>query len=141
MEETAKKTTAAKTTAKKSTAATKKTTSTAEKKPATKATTAKKTATKATAPKKTTTTKTTAPKAEVKVEAPATAVAKKPAKNNGKMVKITLVRSTNGILEKQKRTVVALGLRKIRSSVVKPDNACTRGMIYVVNHLVKVEEV
>ena len=57
-----------------------------------------------------------------------------------KKIKITLVRSTIGCLEKQKKTVEALGLKKIRSSVVKPDNACTRGMIFVVRHLVSVED-
>lgn len=58
-----------------------------------------------------------------------------------KQLKITLVKSTNGCLEKQKKTVQALGLKKINSTVIKADNACTRGMIFVVKHLVKVEEV
>lgn len=57
-----------------------------------------------------------------------------------KQLKITLVKSINGCLEKQKRTVEALGLKKIRSSVVRPDNEAVRGMIYVVKHLVTVEE-
>jgi large subunit ribosomal protein L30 len=70
-------------------------------------------------------------------------VEKKPTtkKNAEGMVKITLVKSTIGALKKQKDTVTALGLKKIRSSVVKPNNACTQGMIYVVRHLVSVEEV
>lgn len=55
-------------------------------------------------------------------------------------IKITLVKSTIGALEKQKATVQALGLHKTNSSVVKEDNACTRGMIKVVSHLVKVED-
>ena len=58
-----------------------------------------------------------------------------------KQIRITLIKSTNGCLEKQKKTVEALGLRKIRSSVVRPDNDAVRGMIYVVKHLVKVEEI
>lgn len=57
-----------------------------------------------------------------------------------KKLKITLTKSTIGCLEKQKKTVEALGLKKIRSSVIRPDNACTRGMIFVVRHLVKVED-
>ena len=57
-----------------------------------------------------------------------------------KMIKITLVRSTSGRLAKQQKTVEALGLRKIGQSVVKKDNECTRGMIFVVNHLVEVSE-
>jgi len=56
-------------------------------------------------------------------------------------LKITLVKSTIGALEDQKATVKALGLRKTNSTVVKPDNACIRGMIFKVKHLVKVEEV
>lgn len=58
--------------------------------------------------------------------------------NTGK-IKITLVKSTIGCLEKQKKTVQALGLKKIRSSVVKTDNDAIRGMIFVVKHLVTVE--
>ncbi len=56
-------------------------------------------------------------------------------------VKITLVRSTIGCLDKQKKTVQALGLKKINSFVVMDDNAVTQGMIFVVKHLVKVETV
>lgn len=57
-----------------------------------------------------------------------------------KMLTVTLVKSTAGRLEKQQRTVEALGLRKIRQSVTLPDNAATRGMINVVSHLVTVTE-
>lgn len=58
-----------------------------------------------------------------------------------KKLKVTLVKSTIGSLEKHKRTVQALGLKKIRSSVVVNDNPAMRGMIFVVKHLVTVEEV
>ena len=58
-----------------------------------------------------------------------------------KMLKVTLTKSTIGSLEKHKRTVQALGLKKIRSSVVVKDNAAMRGMIFTVKHLVTVEEV
>lgn len=47
---------------------------------------------------------------------------------NGK-IKVTLVKSTIGCLEKQKKTVQALGLHKIRSSAIHEDNAAIRGMI------------
>ena len=57
-----------------------------------------------------------------------------------KKLKVTLVKSTIGSLEKHKRTVQALGLKKIRSSVVVNDNPAMRGMIFVVKHLVTVEE-
>lgn len=56
-------------------------------------------------------------------------------------LKITLVRSTIGSLKNQKATVQALGLRKIRSEVIHEDTPVIRGMIFKVNHLVKVEEV
>ena len=88
-------------------------------------------------------TKKTTAKAETPVEKTTTVKAKATAsksKKTEKNIKITLVKSTIGCLEKQKKTVEALGLKKIRSSVVKPDNACTRGMIFVVRHLVSVED-
>ena len=54
-------------------------------------------------------------------------------------IKVTLIKSTIGALEKQKANVVALGLHKIGSSKVHEDSATVRGMIKVVSHLVKVE--
>ena len=116
-----------------------------------------KTAAKPAAAKKTTATKTAAKsaatKATAKVEAPkaeekavevkaekAVKVAPK-AKAQGDMLKVTLVKSGSGRLIKQKRTLEALGLRKTNSSNIVPDNAATRGMIFVVKHLVSVEKV
>ena len=58
-----------------------------------------------------------------------------------KKLKITLVKSPIAAIPKQRATVQALGLRKIRQSVELPDNGVTRGMIQRVNHLVKVEEI
>lgn len=58
-----------------------------------------------------------------------------------KQLKITRVRSDIGKPEKQRATMRALGLRKIRQSVVCEDNKSTRGMINVVRHMVEVEEV
>ena len=55
-------------------------------------------------------------------------------------LKITLVKSTIGAVPKHKKTVEALGLKKLNKTVVLPDNAATRGMIKQVCHLVKVEE-
>ena len=55
-------------------------------------------------------------------------------------LKITLVKSTIGAVPKHKKTVEALGLKKVNKSVELPDNAATRGMIKQVQHLVKVEE-
>ncbi len=55
-------------------------------------------------------------------------------------LKVTLVKSTIGAVPKHKKTVEALGLRKLNKTVELPDNAATRGMIKQVEHLVKVEE-
>lgn len=56
-------------------------------------------------------------------------------------LKITLVKSTIGAIPKHKRTIQALGLGKLNSSVVQQDNAAIRGMINQVSHLVKFEEI
>lgn len=56
-------------------------------------------------------------------------------------LKITYLKSAIGRNPKQKKTLEALGLTKLNKSVVKRDNEATRGMINVVSHLVKVEEV
>ena len=55
-------------------------------------------------------------------------------------LKVTLVKSTIGAVPKHKKTVEALGLRKVNKTVELPDNSATRGMIKQVQHLVKVEE-
>ena len=57
-----------------------------------------------------------------------------------KKLKITLVKSTIGALKDQQATVKALGLKRTNSTVEQPDNACIRGMLFKVRHLVKVEE-
>ena len=51
-------------------------------------------------------------------------------------VKITQVRGTVGARWNQRESLRSLGLRKIRQSVVREDNAQTRGLLAVVNHLV-----
>ena len=56
-------------------------------------------------------------------------------------LKITLVKSTIGSIPKHRRTVEALGLRKINSSNIQQDNAAVRGMINQVRHLITVEEI
>ena len=56
-------------------------------------------------------------------------------------LKITLVKSTIGAIPKHKKTVEALGLKKLNKTVELPDNAATRGMVAQVNHLVKLEEI
>ena len=55
-------------------------------------------------------------------------------------LKITLVKSPIGCVPKHRKTVEALGLRKLHKTVEMPDNAAVRGMIRQVSYLVKVEE-
>ena len=56
-------------------------------------------------------------------------------------LKVTLVKSTIGAVPKHKKTVEALGLKKLHKTVELPDNEAVRGMIWHVKHLVKVEEI
>ena len=56
-------------------------------------------------------------------------------------LKITLVKSTIGAVPKNRKTVEALGLRKLNHVVEMPDNEAVRGMVRQVRHLVKVEEI
>lgn len=56
-------------------------------------------------------------------------------------LKITLVKSPIGAVPKHKKTVEALGLRKMNKTVEMPDNAAIRGMVKQVSHLVRVEEI
>ncbi|MBQ8396410.1 MAG: 50S ribosomal protein L30 [Oscillospiraceae bacterium] len=55
-------------------------------------------------------------------------------------IKIELVKSLNGRLKDQIATAHALGLRKIGDVTVQPDNACTKGKINKIVHLIKVTE-
>lgn len=55
-------------------------------------------------------------------------------------LKITLKRSLIGRPQNQIDTCKALGLTKIRKTVVKPANEAVKGMVRTVSHLVDVEE-
>lgn len=56
-------------------------------------------------------------------------------------LKITLRRSLIGEKPKTRATVESLGLRKINSSVKRPDTPSVRGMIHRARHLLEVEEI
>ncbi|MGB3681164.1 MAG: 50S ribosomal protein L30 [Rubrobacteraceae bacterium] len=56
-------------------------------------------------------------------------------------LKVTQLKSVIGSLENHKRTVRALGLKRIRDSRVHEDTPQMRGMLHNVRHLVHVEEV
>ena len=90
--------------------------------------------------KKTTTTKTVAKKTTAAPKTVKADAVKAPAKKAEKQVKVTLVKSPIGYNKKQSRVVKALGLNKLNSSHVLPDNACVRGMVNSISHLVKLEE-
>ena len=63
------------------------------------------------------------------------------AKKKTKTLRITLRKSPIGYSKRQKRTVRALGLRKLNQSVEQADTPAIQGMITKVEHLVEVEEV
>ena len=54
-------------------------------------------------------------------------------------VKVTQVRSLIGRPGDQRRTVRALGLRRIGHTVEHEDNPSVRGMLHKIRHLVEVE--
>jgi large subunit ribosomal protein L30 len=56
-------------------------------------------------------------------------------------LRVIWVKSDIGYSKAQKRTIRALGLRRLGDVVVKEDRPSVRGMIAAVNHLVAVEEV
>jgi len=55
-------------------------------------------------------------------------------------IRVTLVKSGIGYAEDQKKTLRALGLKRLNHSVAHPDSASFRGMIHKERHLVRVEE-
>ena len=55
-------------------------------------------------------------------------------------LKIQLVKSLNGRLEKHIATAASLGLRKTGDTTVQPDNDQTRGKIAKIGYLLQVTE-
>lgn len=62
-------------------------------------------------------------------------------KRSGVNIRITLIRGLAGKKERHRRTIKALGLKRIGSSVIKEDNLQIRGMIARVSYMVKVNGV
>jgi large subunit ribosomal protein L30 len=58
-----------------------------------------------------------------------------------KTVRITYVKSAIGYEKSQKRTVQALGLRRLGDTVEQVNNPAIRGMIDSIGHLLKVDVV
>lgn len=55
-------------------------------------------------------------------------------------LRITQIKSGIGFPADQKRTIRALGLKRMNHTVEQDDTAVIRGMVFKVKHLVKVEE-
>ncbi|MGD9901142.1 MAG: 50S ribosomal protein L30 [Spirochaetales bacterium] len=62
------------------------------------------------------------------------------AKKSDKKLKVTYVTSVIGHNKNQAKVLESLGLKKLNSSNILPDNDSVRGMIFKVQHLVTVEE-
>ena len=58
-----------------------------------------------------------------------------------KKIKITLIKSPIGYKEKAKKTLEALGLRRMNQSIEHNSNDSIMGMIKIVDYLIKVEEI
>lgn len=58
-----------------------------------------------------------------------------------KQLKVTLVRSLHGRLERHRACVRGLGLRKMHHTVIVASTPENRGMVAKANYLLKVEEV
>lgn len=56
-------------------------------------------------------------------------------------IKVTLIKSPNGVLKSHKANLEAMGLHKIGDSNIFTNDACVQGKIKKVVHLVKVEEI
>lgn len=56
-------------------------------------------------------------------------------------LRITQIKSVIGTPEDQKRTVRALGLKRINDSVEHDDTPAVRGMAFKVKHLINIEEI
>ena len=56
-------------------------------------------------------------------------------------LKITLIKSPIGQKQRQKDTASSLGLKRIRQTVIRPNNAAMRGMVFAIKHMVEVEEI
>ena len=60
---------------------------------------------------------------------------------NGPRLRVTLVKRPTKFNERQKRTIRALGLKRMHQTVEHADGPVARGMVARVAHLVEVEEV
>ena len=59
---------------------------------------------------------------------------------NDKKIQITLIKSPIGYKPKAKKTLEALGLKKINQSVIHTNNECINGMVNKIDYLIKIKE-
>lgn len=59
----------------------------------------------------------------------------------GKQLKITLVKSGIGRPERQKNTLIGLGLTRVNRTVIRENTPSNMGMVNKVSHLVTVEAI
>jgi large subunit ribosomal protein L30 len=60
--------------------------------------------------------------------------------SEGKVLRITLLKSGIGFTKKHKATLYALGFHHLHETVTQVDSSSLRGMLRKVNHLIKIEE-
>jgi large subunit ribosomal protein L30 len=59
--------------------------------------------------------------------------------SDASMLKVTLVRSAIGGTQRQRQTLRALGLTRLRKTVIVRDNEPMRGRLRTVSHLIEVQ--
>lgn len=64
-----------------------------------------------------------------------------PSNDDMKLIRVTYSKSMIGYNKEQKRTIAALGLRKLGQTVEHRDTPAIRGMIAKVKHLLTVQEI
>lgn len=65
---------------------------------------------------------------------------KRKTRKKEKILQVTLVKSPIGYDVSQKRTVKALGFRKLHQTIEHTDSPSIRGMLAKITHLIQVEE-
>lgn len=63
----------------------------------------------------------------------------KTTKTENKELTITLIKSLSRTKPQHRLTITALGLKRVGTSVVRPDNASVRGMITQVGYLLDIK--
>jgi large subunit ribosomal protein L30 len=56
-------------------------------------------------------------------------------------IKLTLIRSTIGMPQKQRKIITALGFHKLNQNVIHESSPTINGMVFKVKHLLSVEEI